>query len=211
MDTGPAGQAAPERRKVPPGRARHRSQLMVTLSLAALAALWFVPVLILRPMADPALLAFSTGVAVGLGISLTRGMSNARGSRRLLTETSRFLTAGTWTGPRTIDLRGLRRIRARRIAGRGPVIDYLMVTDTAGVRVSFRDQSDIRLIRRMLAEQAREHPDLAPVRVSRLAQKVLGVRPLPRAWPALWALASAELTILIALGCAFSIIALAGR
>jgi hypothetical protein len=44
----------------------------VTLSLAGLAAVWVVPALLLRPLADPAVLAFAVGIVVGLGADLVR-------------------------------------------------------------------------------------------------------------------------------------------
>lgn len=111
-------QAGAEKRKMPAGRARRRSIVAAGLGLTALAAIWLVPALALRPMADPAVLAFPVGLVVGIGLDLMRAVANARGSRRLLTAHSRYLTAPTWTGLRTIDLRGLKRVRARRIAGR---------------------------------------------------------------------------------------------
>ena len=52
-------QAGAENRKVPAGRARRRSMVTAGLGLAALAAIWLVPALALRPMAGPAVLAFA--------------------------------------------------------------------------------------------------------------------------------------------------------
>jgi len=161
-------------------------------------------------MADPAVLAFPVGLVVGLGVDVMRGVANARGSRRSLTAHSRYLTASTWTGLRTIDLRGLKRVRARRIGGRLGKITYLIVTDTAGVCIAFRAQQDIRTIRRALDAGMRDQ-DAGLVKVSRLARGVLGIKPLPGWMSASWSLASIELTVLIMLGCAFTIIALAGK
>jgi len=184
--------------------------MTVALGTAALAATWLAPALALRPMADPAELAFPVGFVVGMGVAVTRGVGNATSSRRLLTAHSRYLTASTWTGLRTIDLRGLKRVRARRIAGRLGKITYLTVTDTAGVRIGFSAQQDIRTIHRAL-EAGRHQRDAEPVKVSRLARGVLGTQPLPGWISALWTLASIELTVLIMLGCTFTVIPLAGR
>jgi hypothetical protein len=49
------------------------------------------------------------------------------------------------------------------------------------------------------------------LKVSRLARAVLGIKPLPGWISASWTLASIELTVLIMLGCAFTVIALAGK
>jgi hypothetical protein len=202
-------QAEVEKRKVPAGRARRRSITTAGLGGAALSAIWLVPALALRPMADPAVLAFPVGIVVGLGVDVMRAVANARGSRRLLTAHARYLTAPTWSGLRTIDLRGLKRVRARRIAGRPGNITYLIVTDTAGVSIAFSAQQDIRTIRRA-ADPGMRQQDAGLVKVSRLARGVLGIQPLPRWISASWTLASMELTVLIMLGCAFTVIALAG-
>ena len=199
----------PEERKIPAGQARRRSRTAVTLSLAALAVIWIVPALALRPLADPAPLAFGTGIVVGIGVMLVRGTSNALGSRRSQTATLRFLTASTRTGLRTIDVRNLKRVRARRLAGRYGHITYLVVTDASGVRISFRSQQDIRFIRCALKEGERQPQHTIEVKVSRLAKDAMGVQPLPRGVSPLWSLASAELYLLIMLGCAFTIIGIA--
>jgi hypothetical protein len=206
------GPAQAEDRKIPAAQARRRARAAAAISLAGLAALWLVPALVLRPLANPAPLGFGTGVLVAIGVSFVRGAASARGSRRLQTATGRYLTAPTLTGLRTIDMRHLRRVRARReplgmYTARS--ISYLVVTDTAGVRVSFTDEKDIRLIRRALEEGARQPQREAPARVSRLAKAVMGVQPLSTGASALWTIASAELSVLIALGCAFTIIGIA--
>ena len=205
---GSSAQAGVEKRKVSAARARRRCTMTVAFGLTALAAIWLVPAFALRPMANPAVLAFPVGFVVAMGLDLMRGVANARSSRRLLTAHSRYLTASTWTGLRTIDLRGLKRVRARRISGRLGKITYLQVTDTAGVRIAFSAQQDIETIRRALEERMREQ-DAEPVKVSRLARGVLGIQPLPGWISALWTLASIELIVLIMLGCAFTVITLA--
>jgi hypothetical protein len=207
--TSPA-EAGVEKRKVPARRARRRSMTAAGLGGTALAAIWLVPAFALRPMTSPAALAFPVGFVVGMGLDLMRGMATARTSRRLHTAHSRYLTAPTWTGLRTIDLRGLKRVRARRIAGRVGKTTYLMVSDTAGVRIAFSAQQDIRTIRNALDAGTRQQ-DAEPVKLSRLARGVLGIQPLPGWMSALWTLASIELTVLIMLGCAFTVITLAGK
>ncbi len=207
----PGSQPGIEERKVPPAGARQRARVAVTLALAGLAAIWIVPAVVVGPVTDPAAIAFPVGFAVGLGLALVRGMCNARGSRRLSSASARFLTAKTWTGSRTIDLRDLRRIRARRIAGRMGSVDYLIVTDGAGVSIAFSDQTDIRLVRRMLDEAAHQTQQVPSAKVSRLARGVLGISPLPHGASAIWSLASAELPLLISLTCAFAIMPIAAK
>jgi hypothetical protein len=181
-----------EERKIPAARARRRGRLIVTLSLAALAVVTVVPALLVRPLSNPGGFAIFTGVAAGFGLWLLRGSCWAIGSYRLHSQSSRFLTARTWTGRRTIDLRAVKSIRTRKIFGRWTA-SYLIVRDTSGVCLAFRDQPDILLVGRMLEEQQRQQRQAAPVRISRLARAVLGISPLSRGLPALWALASVAL------------------
>jgi len=210
-----AGPTGPAERKVPASQARRRGRTVAALSLTVLAAVWVVPALILRPVADPAALAWPGGLVVGLGFILVRGAGNARGARRLYNAPMRYLTAFTWTGPRTIDLSDLKRIRARRIAGGvggfAYSVTYLMVTDSAGVRISFSDPKDFRLVRQALEDWTIKEQHTVPVKVSRLARHVLGIQPLPAGASALWTLASVELPILIILLCVFTIIPLAAK
>lgn len=202
-------QAGVEDSEVLPGRARRRSVMPVALGAVVLAAVWLIPALALRPLAEPALLAFPVGVVVGAGIDLIRSAGTVTSSRRELSAHSRYLTVSTWTGLRTIDLRGLKRVRARRIASRTSKTTYLTVTDTAGVHVVFRAERDIKAIRRAL-EPGMRQPGAEPVKVSRLARGVLGIQPLPGWISVLWTLGSTGLSVLIMLGCAFTVIALAG-
>jgi hypothetical protein len=181
----------------------------VALGTVVLAAVWLIPALALRPLAEPALLAFPVGVVVGAGIDLIRSAGTVTSSRRELSAHSRYLTVSTWTGLRTIDLRGLKRVRGRRIASRTSKTTYLTVTDTAGVHVVFRAERDIKAIRRAL-EPGMRQPGAEPVKVSRLARGVLGIQPLPGWISVLWTLGSTGLSVLIMLGCAFTVIALAG-
>jgi hypothetical protein len=186
-----------EERKIPAARARRRSRVIVALSLAALAVVTVVPALLVRPLTNPGGFAIFTGVAAGFGLWLLRGSCWAIGSYRLHSQSSRFLTARTWTGRRTIDLRAIKSIRARKIIGRWTA-SYLIVRDTSGVCLAFRDQQDILLVGRMLEEQRRQERPAAPVRISRLARAVLGISPLSRSLSALWALASVALTAVTA-------------
>jgi hypothetical protein len=182
----------------------------VALGAVVLAAVWLVPALALRPLAEPALLAFPVGVVVAAGIDLIRAAGTATSSRRELSAHSRYLTVSTWTGLRTIDLRGLKRVRAQRIASRTSKTTYLTVTDTAGVHVVFRAQRDIKAIRRAL-EPGMRQPGAEPVKVSRLAREVLGIQPLPGWLSVLWTLGSTGLSVLIMLGCLVTVSALAGK
>ena len=202
-------QAGAEDSGVLPGRGRRRSVMPVALGAVVLAAVWLIPALALRPLVEPALLAFPVGFVVGAGIDLIRSAGTVTSSRRELTAHSRYLTVSTWTGLRTIDLRGLKRVRARRIASRTSKTTYLTVTDTAGVHVVFRAERDIKAIRRAL-EPGMRQPGAEPVKVSRLARGVLGIQPLPGWISVLWTLGSTGLSVLIMLGCAFTVIALAG-
>jgi hypothetical protein len=184
-----------EERKVPAAQARRRNRLIVTLSLAALTSVAVVPALLVRPLSNPGGFAIVTGLAAGFGLWLLRGSCAAIGSYRLHSKSSRFLTARTWTGRRTIDLRAVQSLRARKIPGRWTV-SYLIVRDTSGVCLAFSDPEDIRLADRMLEEQRRQERQAAPVRISRLACAVLGISPLSRSLSVLWALASVALLLI---------------
>jgi hypothetical protein len=196
-------------REIPAAESRRRGRVVVTTALAVALVLLIVPALIVRPIRDPAPLGFSLGLVIGLGLDCLRHVSNARGQERLLSSAYRYLTASTWTGMRTIDLRDIRSVRARRVAGRASSTTYVVVLDGEGVRMSFSDKKDIERIRRAVTGQlARE--DAPPVRVSRFAAATLGLRPLPPGVSALWSLGSAEAMLMAALAAAFTIIAIAG-
>jgi hypothetical protein len=195
--------------EVLPGRARRRSVMPVALGAVALAAVWLIPALALRPLAEPALLAFPVGLVVAAGIDLIRAAGTVTSSRREFSAHSRYLTVSTWTGLRTIDLRGLKRVRAQRIVSRTSKATYLTVTDTAGVHVVFRIPRDIKAIGRALEAGMRQQGAEA-VKVSRLARGVLGIQPLPGWMSALWSLGSTGLSVLIMLGCLVTVSALAG-
>jgi hypothetical protein len=226
-----SGQARPEAEKVPAALARRRSRAAATLSLAGLAAVWVIPALLLRPLADPALLGFGTGFVVWIGTELIRNMANVRSPDQFPTPQVRLLTVRTWTGPCTIDMRDLKRVRARmrdlkrvrarmrdlkrvrarRSVSKVRIIDHIMVTDGAGVRIAFAGDNDraVRLVQRALADQMRRPPGRGPARVSLAAARVLETRPVPWWVSPVWTVASALLPILIVLACAFTVISLA--
>jgi len=206
-----SGQARPEAEKVPAALARRRSRAAATLSLAGLAAVWVIPALLLRPLADPALLGFGTGFVVWIGTELIRNMANVRNPDQFPTPQVRLLTVRTWTGPCTIDMRDLKRVRARRSVSKVRIINHIMVTDGAGVRIAFAGDNDraVRLVQRALADQMRRPPGRGPARVSLAAARVLETRPVPWWVSPVWTVASALLPILIVLACAFTVISLA--
>lgn len=205
------GQAGPEVRKVPAAQARRRGRVAVTLALAGVAAVWVVPALVLRPLKDPAMLGFGTGFVVWVGLELVRNTANIRNPDRFPAPQVRFLTVRTWTGRRTIDMRDLKRVRARRSVSRVRILDHIMITDGAGVRVAFADDNDraIRLVKLSLAAQTRRPPDHGAAKISSAAAEVLEIRPVPWWVSPAWTVASALLPILILLACAFTVIALA--
>jgi hypothetical protein len=164
--------------------------MSVALGAVVLAAVRLIPALALRPLAEPVLLAFPVGFVV-VGIDLIRGAGTATSSRREFSSHSRYLTVSTWTGLRTIDLRGLKRVRAQRVVSRTTKATYLTATDTAGVHVVFRAPRDIKAIRRALETGIRQQ-GAAPVKVSRLVRGVLGIQPLPGWISALWTLGSLD-------------------
>jgi hypothetical protein len=203
-------QAGAEDSEVLPGRARRRSVMPVALGAVVLAAVWLIPALALRPLAEPVLLAFPVGFVVAAGIDLIRAAGTATSSRREFSTHSRYLTVSTWTGLRTIDLRGLKRVQAQRIASRTSKTTYLTVTDSAGVHVVFRAPRDIKAIHSAL-ETGMRPPGAEPVKVSRPARGMLGIQPLPGWLSALWTLGSIGLSVLIILGCLVTVSMLAGK
>jgi hypothetical protein len=187
---------AQERRKIPAKQSLRRSRVVVSTATGVVAVIGLTPLLLALLGVRVDALAFVLGCAAGLGTSGVRALSNARGKRRLLTQSGRFLTAWTWTGPRTIDLRELRSVQARRISGRiWPPLDYVIVRDSAGVRMAFCTPADLKLIQTAVAESRRRQSPAVTPRVSRLAGAALGISPLPRGLSALWALGSVELPI----------------
>jgi hypothetical protein len=197
---------------VPAALARRRSVTTVTAWLAGLAVIWVGPALLLRPMLDPESLALPAGFAVALGFIGMRGISTARGRDRYRQDN--LLTVRTMSGPRTIDLRSLRRIRARRFPGNQAFYDYIIVTDTAGVTVMFSRDDDMKVINKALDKQF-GRPELVgqpggPVYISRLAKGVLGIERLPFGVSTLWNMAMLLLFLAPMGACAGTVMALAG-
>jgi len=187
-----------EQRKVPARRALRRTRLVASAGLVVVAAVGLTPLLLVLVGMRVDAIAFILGFAAGLGTSGLRALSNVRGQQRFLTQTGRFLTARTWTGYRTIDLRELRSVHARRIAVRfWPPLDYVVVRDSAGVRMTFCTAVDLKLIRRAIAEGQRGPSPAGGLRVSPLARAALGILPLPRGLSALWAIGSVEVPVAV--------------
>ena len=207
-----SGSRAEERRKIPASQSLQRSRLVVSAATAVVAVIGLIPLVLALVGIRADGLAFGLGAAAGLGTIGVRALSNVRGKRRLLTQTGRCLTAWTWTGPRTLDLRELRSVQARRIPGRTwPPLDYVVVRDSAGVRMAFCTPADLNLIRTAVAESQRQAPpDITP-QVSRLAQAVLGTSRLPRGLSFLWALGSAELPIAVMFAFIIPVLVLSSR
>ena len=198
-----------ETRKIPAAVSRRRSRVVVQAASGVALFLLIVPAFILRPLRDPAALGFLLGFAIAFWLNALRHVSNARGDKRLFWPERGYLTAPTWTGMRTIDLRNIRSVRARRVAGGRGSITFVVVLDSEGARISFSKQEDIDRIRRAVNGQLARQ-DAPPVRVSRFAAATLGLRPLPRGVSALWSLGSVEALLLVGLGATFTIIAIAG-
>ena len=159
---------------VPAAQARRRSTVMMTLALSGLTLIVVVPAAVLRLLHDASPLPIFFGVVSGFCCWLLRDSCYARKSWHVYSEGSCFLTARTWTGRRTVDLRALRSVRGRKIVGRGGPAYRLIVRDASGVRLALSDRTDVRLTRQILAEQQRRGQ---PARVSRLGAAVLGVKP----------------------------------
>jgi hypothetical protein len=178
-----------ESRLVPAADSRRRELVAITGALGVAVVLIVVPALLLRPMREAGVLGFTLGPAIAFGLEFLLGLSDARGTTRKLSPGSRYLTAPTWTGTRTIDLHDLRSVGARMVGGRLGSIAYVVVTDGAGVQMSFSDKQDIELIRHAVRwHQIRKNaPD---VEVSGLAASVLGLKPRSRGQEALWSFGS---------------------
>jgi hypothetical protein len=174
-------------RQVPAAVSRRREYVGISTALCVAAVLVVVPALLLRPMRDAGVLGFTLGPAIAFGLEIfVVELPGARGKTRQR-RTGRYLTAPTWTGMRTIDLHDLSSIRARLLGGRFGSITYVVVTDSAGVRMSFSGKKDIELIRNAV----RGHPkrkNAPAVEVSGLAASLLGLKPLPRSQEALYSL-----------------------
>ena len=180
---------------VPPAQARRRSAVRMTLTLAGLTLIVVVPAVVLRLRHDASPLPILFGTVSGFCCWLLRDSCYARNSWHVYSEGSCYLTARTWTGRRTVDLRNLRSVRGRKIVRRGGPAYYLIVRDVCGVRLALSGRDDIRLTRRTLAEQQhRGQPSSAAV--SRLGDAVLGVRPAGMPLAFAWSFASVTLFVI---------------
>jgi hypothetical protein len=174
-------------RQVPAAVSRHRERVVISSALCVAAVLVVVPALLLRPMRDAGVLGFTLGPAIAFGLEIFLvELPEARGKTRRLSPTSRYLTAPTWSGMRTIDLHDLCSVRARLISGHAGSITYVVVTDGAGARMSFSGKRDIERIRDAVEHWMRK--DAPAVRVSGLAASVLGLKPLRFSQVALYSL-----------------------
>jgi hypothetical protein len=193
---------------VPAADSRRRARIAVICALGIAAVLVVVPALLLRPMRGAGALGFTLGPVIAFCLDLLPGLSNARGTTRRFSSGSRYLTAPTWTGMRTLDLNDLRSVRARLIAGRFGTMRYVVVQDGAGSRMSFSGKKDLELVRHAIKwHQARKH---APhVEVSRLAAGIVGLTPRRRGLEALGSLWSAVPLMVAILAIAGAITALA--
>ncbi|MGE5135179.1 MAG: hypothetical protein ACM32E_19990 [Gemmatimonadota bacterium] len=182
---------------VPAAQARRRSAVMMTLALCGLTLIVVVPAAVLRLRHDASPLPIFFGVVSGFCCWLLRDSCSARKSWHVYGEGSCFLTARTWTGRRTVDLRNLRSVRGRKIVQRGKPAYRLIVRDASGVCLALSDRADIRLTRQILAEQQhRGQP--SPATVSRLGAAVLGVRPAGIPLSFGWSFASVLLFVVTA-------------
>ncbi|MFI0718055.1 hypothetical protein [Streptomyces sp. NPDC021224] len=196
--------AAPADVPVARFRQRRRSRRIAAVVAAVSTALTVIPVLVVVPHSDPAPAMFTAGLAAGFCLVLLPHLCVARGTLRRHGPDLRYLTARTWTGTRTLDLRELRSVRTWKEVGRGGSETYLVLTDTAGIRLSFSDTrpGSVRLVRRYAIERpAREGGGDGPAaRVTRLALADLNVRPLPLVLSGLRSTLSIARTCLLLLG-----------
>ncbi|MFI9604765.1 hypothetical protein ACIHCX_33810 [Streptomyces sp. NPDC052043] len=125
-----------------------RSRLLLTLAVVTLIVIMVVPAVLVASLAEPAPVFMTAGVAAGFGFWALPHACNARTPRRRHGPDSRYLTARTWTGHRTIDLQALTHVRGWREVYRSGSTTYVVATDAFGVRLGFSDPADLRLIRR---------------------------------------------------------------
>ena len=97
----------------------------------------------------------------------TRGLLVGHGPQETL------LSAVTPTGPRTIDLDAITRVRGYFLPGRfGKSVDLLIVTDAHGVRIGLSSIEARAAVREALARAAARAPD-SPAKVGRNARRRL--------------------------------------
>ena len=181
---------------VSPGRIR----LITAGIVMGLAVITVVPAMLAAPLADPAPIFMTAGVIAGFGCFALPHLCVARKPWHRHGTASRYLTARTWTGHRTIDLHNLRSVRTWKETYRGGATTYLLLTDASGTRLGFASPQADRLIRRYAIERPRDTPTHHPIRVTRLAQADLGIKPLPRGLSGLRSLLSVERSVLLIIG-----------
>jgi hypothetical protein len=165
-----------------------------------LAVIMVVPALLAAPLADPSPIFMTAGVIAGFGCCALPHLCVARKPWHRHGPASQFLTARTWTGHRTIDLHDLRTVRTWKEVYRGGATTYLIITDASGTRLGFASTQADRLIRRYAIERPQGTRKSHAVRVTRLAQADLGIKPLPRGLSAFRSLLSVERTTLLVVG-----------
>jgi hypothetical protein len=200
----PAHTDVPDEDVVPEPVPLRRIRLTTAGIVMGLLVVMVVPAMSVAPLADPVPVFMTAGVVAGFGFSSLPRLCLARKPWHRHGPHSRFLTARTWTGRRTVDLHSLRSVRTWKEAYRGGATTYIVITDASGTRLSFESPEADRLIRRYAIERPRDTPqdtsDRHPVRVTRLAQADLGVKPLPRGLSPLRSLLSLERTVLLIVG-----------
>ncbi|MEU5369428.1 hypothetical protein ABZ362_10655 [Streptomyces sp. NPDC005951] len=111
-----------------------------------------------------------TGPAALVGFVLISEMPTGRERGQI---SGSRLTARTTTGPRTVDLARIERVRLLTSFSRGGVSDRIvLVRDSDGVLLGLREQTDVRRVRRALDQRARNG---GPPRVSAAAAAYLGM------------------------------------
>lgn len=149
-----------------------------------------------HPFSDASPVFMTAGATAGIGCSALPHMCVARKPRRRHGPNLCFLTARTWTGNRTIDLRAITQVRTWKEVDRGSSTTYILMTDASGVRLSFSDSADHRLIRQIV-ERRRKESGSSPLHVSRLALADLRIKPLPRPLSGLRSFLALERTCLL--------------
>ncbi|MFD8737983.1 hypothetical protein ACFV06_24150 [Streptomyces sp. NPDC059618] len=190
---------APDDSVIPKPASLRRVRSVTACIVTGLAVIMVVPALLAAPMADPAPVFMTAGVVAGAGCYALPHLCVARKPWYRHGPASRFLTARTWTGHRTIDLHDLRSVRTWKEVYRGGATTYLVVTDASGTRLGFTGPEADRLIRRYAVER-RETPRSHVTRVSRLARADLGIKPLAPGLSALRSLLSVERSALLVIG-----------
>ncbi|MFD4942889.1 hypothetical protein ACFVYE_17080 [Streptomyces sp. NPDC058239] len=185
---------------IPRPASRRSIRTRTALIVMGLAAVTVVPAMLAAPLAEASPVMMTAGFVGGLGCAALPHLCTARKPWHRHGPDARFLTARTWTGPRTIDLHALRSVRTWKEVHRGGATTFLVVTDASGTRLSFTGTRADRLIRRYAVERARRTPDAKPIRMTGLALADLGIRPLPRVLSGLRSLLALERLVVLIIG-----------